>query len=62
MTHAIPAAALDDRLFFGGTAGSGKTYGAGTAVERLLSDGARVVIPDLIEGRGELKAQEWLFP
>lgn len=44
--HAIPAAALDDRLFFGGTAGSGKTYGAGTAVERLLSDGARVVIPD----------------
>ena len=46
MTHPIPNAALDDRLFFGGIAGSGKTYGAGTAVERLLSTTARVVIPD----------------
>jgi DNA helicase HerA-like ATPase len=44
--HPIPNAALDDRLFFGGIAGSGKTYGAGTAVERLLSTTARVVIPD----------------
>lgn len=46
MTHPIPEAALDDRLGFIGTSGSGKTYAAGTAVERLLSDGARVVIVD----------------
>lgn len=46
MKHPIPNAALDDRLFFGGTAGSGKTYNAGSAVERLLSKKARVVIPD----------------
>ena len=32
--HAIPDAALDDRLAFVGTSGSGKTYAAGTAVER----------------------------
>lgn len=44
--HPIPDAALDDRLAFVGTAGSGKTYNAGTAVERLLTSGARVVIPD----------------
>lgn len=44
--HPIPGAALDDRLAFVGTAGSGKTYNAGTAVERLLSGDARVVIPD----------------
>lgn len=44
--HPIPPAALDDRLAFVGTAGSGKTYNAGTAVERLLTVGARVVIPD----------------
>lgn len=44
--HPIPSAALDDRLAFVGTAGSGKTYNAGTAVERLLTSGARVVIPD----------------
>lgn len=44
--HPIPDAALDDRLAFVGTAGSGKTYNAGTAVERLLSSDARVVIPD----------------
>lgn len=46
MTHPIPEAALDDRLGFIGTSGSGKTYAAGTAVERLLSDSARVVIVD----------------
>lgn len=46
MKHPIPTDALDDRLFFGGTAGSGKTYNAGSAVERLLSKKARVVIPD----------------
>lgn len=46
MKHAIPDAALDDRLAFVGTSGSGKTYAAGTAVERLLKRKARVVIPD----------------
>ena len=44
--HPIPDAALDDRLAFVGTAGSGKTYAAGTAVERLLAMHARVVIAD----------------
>jgi uncharacterized protein len=44
--HPIPRAALDDRLAFVGTTGSGKTYNAGTAVERLIKSGARVVIPD----------------
>jgi hypothetical protein len=34
MTFPIPDAALDDRLGFVGTAGSGKTYNAGTGVER----------------------------
>lgn len=39
--------ALDDRLAFIGTAGSGKTYGAGTCVERLLlSRKAKVVVVD----------------
>lgn len=42
----IPDAGLDDRLFFAGTAGSGKTYNAMGRVERLLAKGARVVIPD----------------
>ena len=46
MSHPIPTAALDDRLAFVGNTGSGKTYAAGTAVERLLASGARVVIPD----------------
>lgn len=46
MSHPIPSAALDDRLGFIGTAGSGKTYNAGSGVERLLTSGARVVIPD----------------
>jgi uncharacterized protein len=46
MTHPIPSAALDDRLGFTGNTGSGKTYSSGTAVERLLNSGARVVIPD----------------
>lgn len=44
--HPIPDAALDDRLAFIGASGSGKTYNAGTAVERLLSKAARVVIVD----------------
>lgn len=42
----IPDAALDDRLGFLGTSGSGKTYNAGVAIERLLSKKARVVIVD----------------
>lgn len=46
MTHPIPNAALDDRLGFLGTSGSGKTYNAGVAVERLLARKARVVIVD----------------
>jgi hypothetical protein len=46
MGHPIPDAALDDRLAFVGTSGSGKTYAAGTAVERLLNTKKRVVILD----------------
>lgn len=46
MKHPIPTAALDDRLGFFGTAGSGKTYGSGTAVERVLNSGSRCVIVD----------------
>ena len=46
---AIPDAALDDRLAFVGTSGSGKTYAAGTAVERLLARRARVVIIDPLD-------------
>lgn len=42
----IPDAALDDRLGFVGTAGSGKTYNSGAAVERILAKGGRVIIPD----------------
>jgi hypothetical protein len=42
----IPDAALDDRLAFIGTSGSGKTYNAGGGVERLLLSGARVIIVD----------------
>jgi hypothetical protein len=41
--HPIPAAALDDRLGFIGTSGSGKTYNAGTAVGILPSRKSRVV-------------------
>lgn len=46
MSHPIPDEALDDRLGFVGTAGSGKTYNSGGAVERILSRGGRVIIPD----------------
>lgn len=45
----VPDAALDDRLGFVGTAGSGKTYNAGAAVERLIQSGARVVIVDPLD-------------
>lgn len=47
MRHPIPREALDDRLGFIGTSGSGKTYNAGTAIEILLANHrARVVIID----------------
>jgi hypothetical protein len=46
MKQPLPDEALDDRLFFGGTAGSGKTYNAMGRVERLLDRKARAVIPD----------------
>jgi hypothetical protein len=46
LKHPIPIAALDDRLAYVGTAGSGKTYNAGSGVELLLDRSARVVIAD----------------
>lgn len=46
MAHPIPKEALDDRLAFVGTAGSGKTYNAGSCVERLLAAKARAVVID----------------
>jgi hypothetical protein len=42
----IPDIALDDRLGFVGTAGSGKSYNAMGRVERLLAKGARVACVD----------------
>lgn len=44
--HPIPDAALDDRLGFVGTSGSGKTYATGTCVETLLRRKSRVGIID----------------
>lgn len=49
MKHPIPDAALDDRLGFVGTAGSGKTYNASACVERLLDSGARIVVVDPLD-------------
>lgn len=46
MKHPIPITALDDRLAYVGTAGSGKTYNAGSGVELLLDRSARVVVAD----------------
>jgi len=46
MSHPIPKQALDDRLAFVGTAGNGKTYNAGSCVERLLSAKTRAVVID----------------
>lgn len=46
MTYPIPSAALDDRLAFVGTSGSGKTYNASSGVERVLARKARAVIVD----------------
>jgi DNA helicase HerA-like ATPase len=47
--YPIPDAALDDRLGWIGTSGSGKTYNAGGGVERLLEAGARVIIVDPLD-------------
>jgi hypothetical protein len=49
MTFPIPDAALDDRLGWIGTSGSGKTYNASGGVERLLESGARVIIVDPLD-------------
>jgi hypothetical protein len=49
LTYPIPDSALDDRLGWIGTAGSGKTYNAGSGVERLLESNARVVIVDPLD-------------
>lgn len=49
MTFQFPQAALDDRLAFVGTSGSGKTYAAGELAERLLSSGSRVVVVDPLD-------------
>jgi uncharacterized small protein (DUF1192 family) len=46
MNHPIPDEALDDRLGFTGTSGAGKTYSAGTVVERVLDRRGRVIIID----------------
>ena len=46
MKHPIPLSALDDRLFFGGTAGSGKTYNAIGGIERGLAKGHRFLLID----------------
>lgn len=45
----IPDAALDDRLGFVGTAGSGKTYSAKGCVETLLLKSHRVVVVDPLD-------------
>lgn len=49
MKHPIPDAALDDRLAFVGTAGSGKTYLSKGCVERLLARKHRVVVIDPLD-------------
>lgn len=45
-SYPIPDSALDDRLAIVGVSGSGKTYAAMTAVERLQERAAKVVIVD----------------
>lgn len=49
MKHPVPDEALDRRLGVTGMTSSGKTYGSGTLVERLLSTGARVMIFDPLD-------------
>lgn len=46
LAYPIPIEALDDRLAWIGTSGSGKTYNASGGVEQLLATGARCVIVD----------------
>lgn len=46
MSYPIPDEAIDDRLAFVGTSGSGKTYAMMTAVERLLERKSKVVMVD----------------
>ncbi|NOU05313.1 MAG: ATP-binding protein [Hyphomicrobiaceae bacterium] len=48
MTEPYPLSdhALDDRIAWLGTSGAGKTYAAGTAVEKLLDRKARVIVVD----------------
>lgn len=46
MKYPIPADALDDRLAWTGSSGTGKTYDSGTAIERVLRDKSRVCIVD----------------
>lgn len=46
MSQPFTDAALDDRLGFVGTAGSGKSYNAMGRIERLLAKGARVACVD----------------
>lgn len=48
-SYPIPAGALDDRLGWVGTAGSGKTYNASAGVEHLLAAGARCIIIDPLD-------------
>lgn len=48
-TFPIPNAALDDRLGWIGTSGSGKTYNAGGGVERVIASKGRVVIVDPLD-------------
>jgi hypothetical protein len=49
VSYPIPDVALDDRLGWIGTSGSGKTYNAGGGIERLLESGAKVVIVDPLD-------------
>lgn len=49
MKHPIPDSALDDRLAFVGTAGSGKTFLTKGCVERLLARKSRVVVIDPLD-------------
>lgn len=46
MNEPLPLDALDERLAFVGTSGTGKTYAAKGFVERLLAQGAQVCIVD----------------
>lgn len=57
MAHPIPDNALDDRIAIVGTSGSGKTYAAGTMVERLMTLGSRVVVVDPLDVWWGLRAK-----